>query len=91
MTFTGEAVLDLLPVIGASEPLSVYTLPSDGGFAQCDVCLLLSLQFAGHFDLGDYSSLAGAVYPKKGLDPSEISLGWNGGAQAGYGFIENNR
>ena len=34
---TGEAVLDLLPVIGASEPLSANSLPSDGGLEQVDV------------------------------------------------------
>ena len=87
----GVAVLDLLPVIGASEPLSANSLPSDGGLEQCNVCPLLSLQCAGHFDLGDYSSLARAIYPKEGLDPSEISLGWNGDAQAGYGFFGNKR
>ena len=37
VTFTGEAVLDLLPVIGASEPLSANSLPSDGGLEQVDV------------------------------------------------------
>ena len=37
VTFTGEAVLDLLPVIGASEPLSANSLPSDGGLEQFDV------------------------------------------------------
>ena len=37
VAFTGEAVLDLLPVIGASEPLSANSLPSDGGLEQVDV------------------------------------------------------
>ena len=43
------------------------------------------------WDLGDYFILARAIYPKKGLDPSEISLSWNGDAQADYGFLGNNR
>tara|TARA_B100000674_G_scaffold271968_1_gene224598 strand:+ start:30 stop:197 length:168 start_codon:yes stop_codon:yes gene_type:complete len=37
VSFTSEAVLVLLPVIGASEPLTANSLPSDGGLEQVDV------------------------------------------------------
>jgi hypothetical protein len=37
VTFTGKEVLDLLPLIGANEPLGANSLTSDGGLEQCDL------------------------------------------------------